>query len=306
MKKVKYTPVPLPGTTPKNQPKSSRAPSKSSLSQEFIDSSDDSANEATPRGKASEKSTKPKAPINIAVHRPKPNGVSKKAQKATPKPTIAPKQVVSEEQDTASSSAEESDNESNKSKDYAQRGSESEKSGDDASESASSSDTSNDDSDEESVPGAAPRTYELIPLDSLQVTDYVFSQPRALQSPTVELRRVQPYVPPKGFAAIPTPLNNSSQAVKIFEDLEGKQIWHITAPASVSLNSMKEVTLDNVSKGDAVLSYEGIDYGFSALGKNETAAREVLVPRQSGYKAGQYIISPLNYQRLITAQSLPG
>jgi hypothetical protein len=68
--------------------------------------------------------------------------------------------------------------------------------------------------------------------------------------------------------------------------LAGKQVWHITAPAGVSISQLKEIAMEKALAGDAVLTHKGIDYGFSAKESDE-GMREVLIPRQNGYKAGE-------------------
>jgi hypothetical protein len=72
----------------------------------------------------------------------------------------------------------------------------------------------------------------------------------------------------------------------VFGDLAGKQIWHITAPADLSLKDLKQLAMEQAMQGMPVTSHKGIDYGFSITNYNEAEEREVLVPRQEGYKAG--------------------
>jgi hypothetical protein len=116
MKKAFNTPVPLPGSSKaKSKPKS--ASSKGPLSQEFIDSDDESAIENTPQPRVLEK---PKPTIAIR----KPNGVakhdtqSKTKEVAVPKPVSeakdvprkdAPRQIVTQEDAAELSSSEQSD-----------------------------------------------------------------------------------------------------------------------------------------------------------------------------------------------------
>ncbi|KZF24538.1 hypothetical protein L228DRAFT_245495 [Xylona heveae TC161] len=92
------------------------------------------------------------------------------------------------------------------------------------------------------------------------------------------------FTAPEGFKAVPTASIPSSKAARLFSssNLAGKQIWHITAPASVPIDSIKEVALENVQKGESVLSHKGAEYGFSI---NETPAEsntKLLVPSGSG------------------------
>jgi hypothetical protein len=54
------------------------------------------------------------------------------------------------------------------------------------------------------------------------------------------------------------------------EDLTTKQIWHITAPASVNIKDIKPFNIQDVRSGKPVFSKNGIDYGFlTGLQKTE-------------------------------------
>jgi hypothetical protein len=74
----------------------------------------------------------------------------------------------------------------------------------------------------------------------------------------------------------------------VFDNLQGKQVWHITAPADLSLKAVKELAMDQAMRGEAVIKHKGSDYGFATAEREEAGEREVVIPRQDGYKAGQY------------------
>lgn len=84
------------------------------------------------------------------------------------------------------------------------------------------------------------------------------------------------------------PLNDKtiSKVANIFNRLDGKQVWHITAPAGVSLKDLKQFSLNKAMGGEAILNQNGADYGLSKSAKGEDGMREVVVPRSDGYKAG--------------------
>lgn len=111
--------------------------------------------------------------------------------------------------------------------------------------------------------------------------------PSKLQSHTVESQPAQPYEPPKGYAPVILNQNTTSDSAHIFDNLEGKQIWHITAPANVSLEELKELAMDSVLNGEPILEHKGTSYGFSKAEQSEHGACEVLVPQRNGYKAGK-------------------
>lgn len=63
-------------------------------------------------------------------------------------------------------------------------------------------------------------------------------------------------------------------------------MWHITAPAGVSVKDLKMLAMDKALTGEAILNYKGTDYGFAKTKKGEEVAREVLVPQDVGYQSG--------------------
>lgn len=93
------------------------------------------------------------------------------------------------------------------------------------------------------------------------------SQIKGPKAPMQKSSAPQPpsaYRPPPGFEAISVPANQSSTISDIFapSNLQGKQIWHITAPASVPISLVKEVSEVNLRDGSSVLSYEDTEYGL--------------------------------------------
>lgn len=269
---ARKTPVPLPGSKPKSKAKIT--PPKSTLSQELVGSDDDSSAESTPKANKAEK---PKA--TIGVHRP--NGAAKANTKVKPapkpaakaKPAIkkpAPKTISTSEQVEELSSSEVSDD-SDAPASHIQTKLPGEVEMKDAS-SESDSDSASDSSDDEPVAKPAQKSAQPTPSNSHQV----------------ELRAAKPYTPPKGYNLVSEKDRTSSKAAKIFNNLEGKQVWHITAPVGVSLKDLEKIAMDKAMKGEPVLSHKGTDYGFSTTEKSEDGPREVLVPQKNGYSAGMF------------------
>ncbi|KZM22660.1 uncharacterized protein EKO05_0009726 [Ascochyta rabiei] len=265
---AKRTAVPLPGSKPKS--KSKVAPPKSALSQELIGSDDDSSAESAPRAKKAEK---PKA--TIGVHRPngaaKPSAKEKSTTKAVPKSKPAPKtpapKRITQEQVEELSSSEVSDDSDAPARDIQTKlpGEVEMKDASSGSDSDSDSDSSSE--DETAKPAQKP------------------AQPAPSKPLEVELRAAKPYTPPKGYNLVSDKDRTSSKAAKIFDNVQGKQIWHITAPADVSLKELETIAMDKAMKGDSILNHKGTDYGFSTTEKSEDGPREILVPQKNGYSA---------------------
>ncbi|KAJ4365757.1 hypothetical protein N0V83_008377 [Neocucurbitaria cava] len=284
MKESKRTPVPLPVS--KARPKGKDTPSKEPLSQEFIQSDDDSATESKLQAQPAKK---PKT--TIAIHKPngamqpksksnahaKENGTPKPAPKSKVSPKRpAPKQVTTKSQAAELSSSEESDENDRRGSDQQNKltGNGTRKDASSQSDSDSSSDSSSDESN----------ANEASHLSRQPAHD---SQARLAQSQahTVEFQPAQPYVPPRGFNPVPLNDKTTSKAASIFDHLDGKQVWHITAPAGVSLKELKQLAMDKAMAGEAILNSNGADYGFSKPEKSEEGMREVLVPQRDGYRA---------------------
>ncbi|KAJ5031294.1 DNA-directed RNA polymerase I subunit RPA34.5-domain-containing protein [Bipolaris maydis] len=286
MKDVKKTKVPLPGAKPNRKPQS--APPKAQLSQETIDTDSDSASESMARPKKIEK---PKATIGIHVNgvpKSKTNSsktdadASNSASKPKPSPKKpASKQIVTERDVADLSSSEVSDDDApardiqtklpgNEEKKDVSSDTESES----ESENTSSSESSSDESDTDDAP--QPKRNPAPSQPQTQVPT---------QSHTVEFQPTRAFVPPKGFN--PVPLNDktiSRSSTGLFENLEGKQVWHITAPAGVSLRDLKELAMKKVNDGEVVLSHKGNDFGFSQMNKSEAGTRQIFVPRKDDMK----------------------
>ena len=72
------------------------------------------------------------------------------------------------------------------------------------------------------------------------------------------------FEPPPGFEPASIFVHPSSQAMNMFSptNLARKEIWHITAPSSVPISSIKEVSQQSILSRSSILSYKGSNYGL--------------------------------------------
>ena len=269
--------MPLPGSKPRS--KSKVVPPKSTLSQELVGSDDDSSAESAPKVKKTEK---PKA--TIGVHRPngaaktiaKEKPTSKPTPKAKPtpkKPTPkkpTPKTISTPKEVEELSSSEVSDDSDEPTRDILSKLPGEVEMKDASSESDSDSESNSSSEDEAAQPVQSS------------------AQPEPSKPHEVELRAAKPFTPPKGYNLVSEEDRTSSKAAKIFNNLQGKQVWHITAPAGVSLKELENIAMERAMKGEPILQHKGTDYGFSTTEKSEDVPREVLVPQKNGYSAGGF------------------
>src|SRR6516164_3177590 len=70
------------------------------------------------------------------------------------------------------------------------------------------------------------------------------------------------YNPPDGFAILSENNDEKQKVAEVFgrSNLAGKQLWYITAPASVPISAVKQVSLQDVQLGKPALSLGGHDY----------------------------------------------
>ena len=61
-------------------------------------------------------------------------------------------------------------------------------------------------------------------------------------------------------------------------NLKDKQIWHVTVPIRVSINTLEETSLKSLSTGSAVFQYKSADYGFVQDSEHKRTQKHLLIP----------------------------
>ena len=117
------------------------------------------------------------------------------------------------------------------------------------------------------------------------------------------------YKPPTGFESTSISLHPSSTLSEILapSNLQGKQIWHITAPELVPISLVKEVSTQNTGNGASILDYHGAKYGLVPESEGEQASsRALLLPstQTNDYRPSKTnIIKTLHLQQLVSLPS---
>lgn len=100
------------------------------------------------------------------------------------------------------------------------------------------------------------------------------------------------YKPPKGFESLSGSKTKKSKASQVFsaENLAGKQIWYITAPVSVPISMIKNVSMKDVQSGSAAITVDGEEYGFVLEKPEEQGSNRFTLPSEDGsqYRLGKY------------------
>lgn len=115
-----------------------------------------------------------------------------------------------------------------------------------------------------------------------------------------------PYYPPPGFQVATVTFSSRIQDLFSRENLEGKQIWHITSPASVPINLIKEIPIQNVASGGPILSYNDAQYGLEAEADVDHIEKVLLIPssNDNSYKpASAKIARTLHFQQIVKLPS---
>ncbi|KAI9860203.1 MAG: hypothetical protein M1813_006313 [Trichoglossum hirsutum] len=116
------------------------------------------------------------------------------------------------------------------------------------------------------------------------------------------------YQPPHGFQPLSTD-PSFSRTSKLLDpaNLAGKQIWHITAPVSVPVDALKEVSAQKVMNGEAALSHGGSEYAFVVMDEPATGPSQtiLLVPGKEGYRpAGVDFARTLHLRQVVDLPTL--
>lgn len=76
--------------------------------------------------------------------------------------------------------------------------------------------------------------------------------------------------------------------------MEGKQVWYITAPASLPVTVVQDLTIqmDSVQKDLPVLTHNGDDYSLAFEDPSASSSFRLLIPNKKGqeYSERQYLL----------------
>ena len=83
--------------------------------------------------------------------------------------------------------------------------------------------------------------------------------------------------------------------------LEGKQVWYFTAPSSLSLSSIEQISLKDVQAGKAVIKHKDSVYGFIEDSAEDKTYTQIMVPDGSddGYRTSENPSNPIPTKSLI-------
>ena len=167
-------------------------------------------------------------------------------------------------------------------------------------EAESSSSSSEDDSsgEEEEEPQAKKAKTDAAPTD----TPGKGKSAATTAQSRIESIPAPKYKPPPGYDS----LSSSDQSSFSQQSLAGKQIWHITAPSKVPLDSVTELALSSLKDQTPVLTHKGVDY-ILARDSNPHGAQydSIIMPGSDGYLLnGGKIEETLHLQQKIVLPNL--
>ncbi|EEA20711.1 hypothetical protein TMatcc_000700 [Talaromyces marneffei ATCC 18224] len=85
------------------------------------------------------------------------------------------------------------------------------------------------------------------------------------------------FVPPSGFRPSTTKPRPSAAISSALSNLEGKQVFHITAPSYLPLSEMKQITFGKATSGEPIISHKGVDYGLVETTRQQKQSSETLL-----------------------------
>ncbi|KAK2743273.1 hypothetical protein FQN57_004962 [Myotisia sp. PD_48] len=110
---------------------------------------------------------------------------------------------------------------------------------------------------------------------------------------TVNILPAKAFKPPQGFQFVQKSTAFSTELLDLFSDLDGKKLWHITAPSSVPISSIEHLAMESVAKGEPILTYNGNSYKLREDQLEGKKSKSLLVPHKHGntYRRQRHPIS---------------
>lgn len=123
-------------------------------------------------------------------------------------------------------------------------------------------------------------SYSHISHHSQKLT-HTRQRPREPKARTVAFEKPPPYTPPTGFEA--TSINGNPSASQLLNksNLKGKQIWYFTAPASIPISEIEQMSMLDADTGEAILNHKGSDYGFVQDTTGDKTYTRIMIPSDS-------------------------
>lgn len=118
-----------------------------------------------------------------------------------------------------------------------------------------------DESDDNSEPSSRSKQKRPSP-----VPQSTASRKKVKTTPAATVKiPAHPFKAPKGYESMTLSVSDYASDMSLFDNLSDKQIWHISVPDSVSINSIKELDIEAVLKGRPILSKNGVEYNMQPL-----------------------------------------
>ncbi|KAE9369521.1 hypothetical protein N431DRAFT_469423 [Stipitochalara longipes BDJ] len=126
------------------------------------------------------------------------------------------------------------------------------------------------------------------------------------RSSIVTFQKPPPYKPPVGFEK--ASLDSTPKTGHIFNNLslEGKQIWYFTAPASLPVSSIRQMSLRDAIDSKPIVNHKGHDYGFVRDSAEDKTYTKIMVPNGSddGYRMAKSSVDQILHLQQVV--QLPG
>jgi hypothetical protein len=88
------------------------------------------------------------------------------------------------------------------------------------------------------------------------------------------------FVPPRRFKVLDPTVPRPSVFPNTSADFRGKELWHIIAPSSVPIESLKELDMEDLNGKKPLLSHKGLDYALKARPLSKRSVEMLLLPRK--------------------------
>jgi len=131
-----------------------------------------------------------------------------------------------------------------------------------------------------------------------------YTSSKSTKPSVVTFQKPSPYKPPAGFEK--EKVDATPKVAHMFKksSLEGKEVWYFTAPASLPISSIEQVSLRDARSSKAMVTHDGNEYGFIPDSADDKTYTKIMVPHGSGgYRIGEAVSHKTSFSIKLTPPS---
>ena len=131
-----------------------------------------------------------------------------------------------------------------------------------------------------------------------------YTSSKSTKPSVVTIQKPSPYNQPAGFEKEKVDATPKFSQTFKKSSLEGKEVWYFTAPASLPISSIEQVSLRDSRSSKAIVTHNGNEYEFIQDSADDKTYTKIMVPHGSdGYRIGEAVSHETSFSINLTPSS---